>query len=408
MVGQSSLQSDEDQNLRKYHGKRRNATTMISRQFQNSGNNAAATSRINRVNNQNPIYSRLTTTRQQTYNKVDNRWKNGNNLKESHDNRNTTDSNKNYKNTRYSKKNSREVYSTMQAVGRLKISKTYKIGDENDNEVKQLLPSQSFCKLANMEQSVFDLIVKFMQQYFTCFDKNRDELLAAYHAKALFSASFILKSQAISTRNRPARFGSYVKDSRNLQFVQNEDRQYEMLHRNNIDIVACLKKMPSTEHLSNSFKLDSSFFQPNMLTFSISGVYKEKTNDQKFSCFRSFMRTFVCVPVSNDQMLIVNEQCVISNLSEAQTRVYKEEEIEETEMAEDRKQEISTTITSETNSKENMIKKFSHMSNLTLKWARDCLEFSNWDFAAAEKNFVEHKNEIPSDAFIQSLMNHTS
>ncbi len=76
-----------------------------------------------------------------------------------------------------------------------------------------------------------------------------------------------------------------------------------MLHKNNIDIVACLKKLPITEHLNDSLKLDCTYFQPNMVTFSISGVFKEaKSTDEKYGpCFRSFYRTFVCIPTSNEK-----------------------------------------------------------------------------------------------------------
>lgn len=162
----------------------------------------------------------------------------------------------------------------------------------------------------------------FIIRYFTCFDKNRDELLAAYHPKAIFSISFNLKSQAVSSR-KALRFGSYVKDSRNLVYVKNDGKYHnnlcfflwislklksfvserldDMLHKNNLEIVAWLKKMPTTEHVSESLKLDSSFYQAHMLTFSISGVYVEKRSaDEGTSCYRSFQRTFVCVPVSSE------------------------------------------------------------------------------------------------------------
>lgn len=157
-----------------------------------------------------------------------------------------------------------------------------------------------------MEQSVFDLIVKFVQQYFTCFDKDRDQLLKAYHVKALFSISFNLRSPAISKRRglgSDVRFGTYVHESRNLQYVQDKSKAYELLHRNNIDIVAYLKKLPDVEHVADSLKLDTCFFQPHMLTFSVSGVYKEKLKEaaENAVCYRAFQRTFVCVPVSNEQ-----------------------------------------------------------------------------------------------------------
>lgn len=216
----------------------------------------------------------------------------------------------------------------MNAVGRLKIGpKSYKIGDTNNEEVKPLLPSQPYCRLASMSEDVFNLVVAFMQQYFTCFDKSRDELLAAYHSKAFYSISFNLKSNAATTK-RAARFGSYVRESRNLQYIKNEERAFELLHRSNIDIVAWLKKLPKTDHLSTSFKLDITSFQHHMITFSMSGIYKELVEERGYSgSLRAFHRTFVCVPVSSSQMIIVNEQTIISNLSDQQIKVISKSKI---------------------------------------------------------------------------------
>lgn len=387
MVRQSGKSDDDDDHPPRYHGKRRNATTNISRQY--NSENPSTSNRIGRVS-QNPIYSRISTNVRQPHKKSDHKWRSG-----QHVNR-----------------RSKEGYATMEAVGRLKIGpKSYKIGDSNDKEVKPILASQPFCKLGSMSQEVFDLIVNFMQQYFTCFDKNRDELLAAYHSKALFSISFNLKSA--STNRRATRYGSYVRDSRNLLYVQNEERAYNMLHRNNIDIVAWLKKLPITDHVSSSFKLDVTYFQAHMLTFTISGVYKEKNKpEETFSCLRAFYRAFVCVPVSSDKMIIVNEQCSMSNLTEQQMRTYGSE-IQKPKTVTMREEEEGTRRaipslmqnTSE-DPKQVLIQRFSNATNLTLNWAKDCLEFSDWNYDAAVKNFNEHKADIPGDAFIQNhLMN---
>lgn len=391
MVGQSNKFIEDDVNMSKYHGRRRNATSNINRNIEISSSQGSS-SRIGRVQ-QNPIYSRLSTNTRQ---KKDFKWN-----KNSQDtgSGSKSDPEQRSSNSRFRyKKTNRDVRATMESVGRLKITpKSLKIGDDNVKEVKSLLESQAFCKLANMQQGVFDLIVNFMQQYFTCFDKNRDELLAAYHANALFSMSFNLKSQCIPSK-RTVRFGPYVRESRNQLFVQDKTRVHEMLHRSNISIIAALKKFAYTEHISNSFKLDACFYQPNMVTFSISGVYKEKrTPEEKYSCFRSFQRTFICIPVANDQMIIVNEHCILSNLSERQSKVYKEEDLysPNTSIA----QQPGTTTESTGDPKLDMIRKFCLLTNLSENWAKDCLEFSNWNFAVAEKNFYEHKNEIPADAF---------
>ena len=107
---------------------------------------------------------------------------------------------------------------TSSAVAAAAAATTYKIGDVNGVE-KKMAASLPHCKLATMDQSVFDLIVTFLQQYFMCYDKNRNDLLAAYHPRCMFSMS-------INTRNQSgtscAKFAINLKDSRNLKFASDQ------------------------------------------------------------------------------------------------------------------------------------------------------------------------------------------
>lgn len=98
-------------------------------------------------------------------------------------------------------------------------------------------------------------------RYFTCFDQNREELLAAYHRKAIFSISINSNSKAAQTGPK---FGEYFTSSRNLLHVTTTDKCHKMLHIGNIDIVAFINKFPTTEHNFDSFKLDISYFTVNI------------------------------------------------------------------------------------------------------------------------------------------------
>jgi len=266
------------------------------------------------------------------------------------------------------------------------------------SETKSLIPTQLYCKLASIDQSVFDIIVQFSQQYFSCFDKNRDELLAAYHPNALYSVSLNLKSQAAV---KSAKFDdSYFRDSRNLLFVFDEEKQFRILHRGNFDVVASIKKMPYTEHDSESLRLDCGYFQLNMITFSITGVFREGKPDNNIRPYRNFQRTFVCVPALNNKMVIVNEQFTISNLSESQAKRYREEPAKMTTETQVVVQQEPTMTLSDEQRKAQKIEQFSRFSSLNPQWSRDVLEHSNWDIDAAQRNFLDHKDEIPKEAFI--------
>jgi len=113
------------------------------------------------------------------------------------------------------------------------------IGDAN--EIKPLTPIQPFCKLSNIDQGVFDYTDKFTQDYFYCYDNNRDSLLAHYHSNAFYSISLNLKSEACV---KAAKFDDSYFDtgSRNLNFVRDDKEKYKMLHRGQFDIVASIKK----------------------------------------------------------------------------------------------------------------------------------------------------------------------
>ncbi|CAF0983354.1 unnamed protein product [Brachionus calyciflorus] len=275
-------------------------------------------------------------------------------------------------------------------------SKSYAIGEKENGFKPFLLQTQSHCKLKNIDQNVFDLIVNFLQQYFMCYDTNREGLLQAYHKNALFSLSLNTTGQA---SYHGIKFGSYFKESRNLVFVTGNERQYKMLHSGNLDIVAFLSKMPKTEHDSNSLKLDTCFFSPHMITFSVIGQFKEGETEQKNRPVRFFQRVFVCIPTQTGQMLIVNEQYTISNPPKEKNRGKQEipqvqEMVSEAIPLDPILEEIQDPI------RKNMILQFSKFSNLNYKWSKDCLEFSNWNYDQAASAFTSHKSDIPSDAFL--------
>ena len=290
-------------------------------------------------------------------------------------------------------------------------SKQLKIGDSSHNVTKPFLPSQPFCKLNIMDQGTFDYCVKFLQQYFTCFDKSREELLAAYHKKAIFSLNLNVRSEA-SPSAQP-KFGDYFRESRNLKHVSGYDRLFKMLHVGNIDIVALINKFPPTEHDSNSLKLDTSFMMDKMLKLSVVGVFKEGKPEDKVRPMRSFQRVLICVPTENQGIIIVNEQLTISNLSFEQSKLFRED----TTKSQMEVIPVTTTVVTTnvpativaSNSVPNLIQqqtqlieRFSAETRLNLNWSKDCLEFASWDYNQALRKFQEHKNDIPADAFLSS------
>jgi hypothetical protein len=47
-----------------------------------------------------------------------------------------------------------------------------------------------------------------------------------------------------------------------------------------------------------------------------------------------------------------------------------------------------------------MIKEFSNKSRLNIEWSKYCLEHAGWNFEEAAKVFIQFKESIPVDAFL--------
>lgn len=137
------------------------------------------------------------------------------------------------------------------------------IGDTDQEVKKTLLESKPHCQLSSVPSDVFQLIVTYIQKYFTCFDSNRESLLEAYHSKCTFSFAINLNNPEA---HRSFKFDDFLyKENRNLKRISgldetHHDKRYKLLHQGKIDTVSFLNKMPPTEHEPTSFKLDCCFF----------------------------------------------------------------------------------------------------------------------------------------------------
>jgi nuclear RNA export factor len=79
-----------------------------------------------------------------------------------------------------------------------------------------------------------------------------------------------------------------VENSRNLTRVQGEVRRHKLLHKGRLPIVSFLSLLPKTEHDATSFTLDLAFTSKTMMTFTVTGVFKER--DSKYQGIRHFNR----------------------------------------------------------------------------------------------------------------------
>lgn len=312
-------------------------------------------------------------------------------------------------NNNESKKNRRKVIEKLKDLGHVKSKGKFSIGETEDSIRKVLLESRPHCKLSTLPDDVFNLIVNYVQNYFTCFDSNRDALLGAYNPKVTFSLSLNMSS---AVAHRPFKFDeTIVRESRNLKrIVGNDDhhseRRFKLLNQGHINTLSLLLKLPSTEHEPNSFKLDNCYFTPHMVSFSLAGVFKEGKSTDKVRPLRSFYRVFVCIPDTKSQMSIINEQFMISNVTSEQYKSYFCQTEATTSSGSSNPSattQIPASLSSQlTPQQELMIQEFSSKSNLNSEWSKHCLEYSNWNFEEAAVAFTQFKDSIPQNAYINA------
>ncbi|XP_030251315.1 nuclear RNA export factor 1 isoform X1 [Sparus aurata] len=236
------------------------------------------------------------------------------------------------------------------------------------------------------------LILRFLQQYYSIYDSgDRQPLLDAYHDGASLSLT-----TPYSTQN-PSRssLGEYHKDSRNLRRHKDSTLRYRLLKHTRLNVVAFLNELPKTQHDIASFTVDVNTYTNTLLSFTVSGVFKEVAVDGKSrESTMAFSRVFVTVPAGNTGLCIVNDQLFI--------RMATTEEIRRAFVA-PAPTPSSSPVPTLTAPQQEMLTAFSQKSGMNLEWSQKCLQDNEWDFNRAAQIFTQLKTDgkIPDVAFIK-------
>ncbi|XP_074530338.1 nuclear RNA export factor 1 isoform X1 [Halichoeres trimaculatus] len=236
------------------------------------------------------------------------------------------------------------------------------------------------------------LILRFLQQYYNIYDSgDRQPLLDAYHDGASLSLT-----TPYSTQN-PSRssLGEYHKDTRNLKRIKDSTMRYRLLKHTRLNVVAFLNELPKTQHDIASFTVDVNTYTNTLLSFTVSGVFKEVVVDGKSrESTMAFSRVFITVPAGGSGLCIVNDQMFI--------RMATTEEIRRAFVA-PAPTPSSSPVPTLTASQQEMLTAFSATSGMNLEWSQKCLQDNEWDFNTAAQVFTQLKTEgkIPEVAFIK-------
>lgn len=272
--------------------------------------------------------------------------------------------------------------------------------DIPEDDQKQPPAKASF--LANPAST--DLVRQFLEQYYTLFDSdNRQPLLEAYHEHALFSLTVNTYHQ-----NNQQKLGAYVSANRNIKHKTDLDTRCRLLKQSRLQVVSYLSELPPTKHDVHSFAVDLTFFTPQMLLLTVTGVFKERKPAGQTEPLRSFHRTMVIVPVGGG-FCIRNDMLHINNTVSAQDeKCFKEPAPAVPTPAPVVTANVGVPVVPPTtapddNTKLQMVQTLAVTTGMNLEWSRRCLQETNWDYQRAEFSFRELQklNQVPQEAFIK-------
>ncbi|XP_030621854.1 nuclear RNA export factor 1 isoform X2 [Chanos chanos] len=241
-----------------------------------------------------------------------------------------------------------------------------------------------------VSDEIKSLILRFLQQYYTVYDSgDRQPLLDAYHDGACFSLSMPF------TMQNPARcsLGEYHKDSRNIKKLKDPTSRFRLLKHTRLNVVAFLNELPKTQHDTASFNIDVNTYTNTLLSFTVSGVFKEVDGKSRDSV-RAFSRVFITVPAGNSGLCIVNDELFVRNATTEEIR---------RAFAAPAPTPSSSPVPTLSASQQDMLSAFSLKSGMNLEWSQKCLQDNEWDFNRAAQIFTELKaqGKIPDVAFIK-------
>ncbi|ESO94230.1 hypothetical protein LOTGIDRAFT_232475 [Lottia gigantea] len=284
------------------------------------------------------------------------------------------------------------------------------------------------------DENIKGLIVKFLREFYSLYDSdNRHPLINAYHDQAVFSLSASING---AIEYKQSSLHDYIPESRNIiKGTRNLDKNYRQLKQGKLVIVSQLCLLPKTNHDPNSFIVDVGLVSPNVMSFSVTGVFKESDSKVDKPPIRAFSRQFVAVP-SGEGILITNDMLTITNaLPEQQQNAFKTTGPTPssspvlanppslpgkmsltatpslpTDMSTSSVSSLQTNMSLTapaassiyTPQQQHMLQQFMLDSKMNLQFSAKCLEENMWNYEKAGQIFIElnKSGKIPPEAFI--------
>uniref|UniRef100_A0A674AEF3 Nuclear RNA export factor 1b n=1 Tax=Salmo trutta TaxID=8032 RepID=A0A674AEF3_SALTR len=113
--------------------------------------------------------------------------------------------------------------------------------------------------------------------------------------------------------------GDYHKDTRNLKKLKDPSTRFRLLKHTRLNVVAFLNELPKTHHDTASLNVDVNTFTNTLLSFTVTGVFKEVEGKSRDSV-RAFSRVFITVPAGGTSLCIVNDELFVRNATTEEIR----------------------------------------------------------------------------------------
>ncbi|KAK7103196.1 hypothetical protein V1264_018151 [Littorina saxatilis] len=167
-----------------------------------------------------------------------------------------------------------------------------------------------------------DLIVAFLQQYYSVYDSHsRQPLITAYHKDARFSLTVAANPLV---EHRHTQFdAAYLRTNKNLIGYQNlpgkrKGHSKSQMKTGQHQIVSQLEALPRTTHYPCSFLVDITRLSDSVLCVVVRGVFRDFTKTADVSPLYAFTRCFIMAVGHAGGLSVINDLLSVTNASLAQ------------------------------------------------------------------------------------------
>lgn len=244
---------------------------------------------------------------------------------------------------------------------------------------------------------------QFLAAYYQLYDNNnREQLAGAYLDNSMLSlTSTYVQDQSSENTSELVK---HVTESLNFLSVKDDSRGQKSSYQGKRDIIACLSKLPKTQHVPNSFVTNLKVFTPQVILMSLTGLFWELGPTGK-QLLRSFSRDLVIVPHGQGHC-IMNEElsltCATDNQTEVGLRTSGPAEMlpstTRVTVAASRQVELI-----DDGMKQRMVDGLAAQTGMNMQWARKCLHEGNWDIQQTIYMLIviSKQGTIPAEAFVK-------